>query len=177
MERLPGTEIAAGGGGPMVDVAGAVAVSGPHEITNVESSGPSGGGSAAVGVAAPAWAPRVWSTIADAFQASASRPLPRLIDAVVVGAVARLLWSRPSAVAATVVAYLVAALTLGLYRPRTPVECQGVTWYARAVTAPALVTGLLLWALPITHRDAATSATIAGAIGSALILLRVVLWH
>jgi hypothetical protein len=160
----------------MVDVARAVDASAPVEISQVEVSGPAHG-SVGADVPATAWASRIWSTIVDVFQASRSRPLPALLDAAVVAAVARLLWSRPSTVAATVAAYLVAALTIGLYRPRASVECQGVTWYARAVTAPALVTGLLLWSLPITHTDAAMSATIAGAIASALILLRVVLWN
>lgn len=152
----------------MPDVAASVDV-GPLDLTTPVEVAPS--------IASPSVpTSRGWWTWIESVYVSAWHPLAVLLDAAVVAVVARLLSPRPSVVAATVGWYLVAAFTVRLYRSRTPVECQGVAWYARAVAPSAIAAGLLLWAVPLAHTDASRAAAIAAGVAAGVVLLRAGLW-
>jgi exopolysaccharide biosynthesis polyprenyl glycosylphosphotransferase len=167
MKTTSGTEMGSGGGRPLTDVAASVDVApleltAPVEIvTSIASTAPPSRGG--------------WSWI-ESIYASAWHPLSVLVDAAVVAMVARLLSPRPAVVAATVGWYLVAAFVVRLYRSRTPVECQGVAWYARAVAPSSAAAGLLLWGVPFVHTDASRAAAIAAGVSGGVVLLRACLW-
>jgi exopolysaccharide biosynthesis polyprenyl glycosylphosphotransferase len=169
MQSTPGTDVTSGGSSALAEVASVVEVGSLDLATRV---------TIAPGVASqPLRTPRGERAWIEAIYTGALHPLALVLDAALVAAVARLLSPRPAVVVTTVGLYFVAAFATRLYRPRTPAECQGVSWYARAVTAPALVTGPLLWVLPLVHTEVPTSATLAGGIALALVLFRAVLWN
>ncbi len=168
MKGTSGTEMGSGGGSPLTDVPPSVDV-GPLGLTPPVEVDPS----IASTPVARSRGPWTW---VESIYVSAWHPLPVLLDATVVAVVARLLSPRPAVVAATVGWYLVAAFTCRLYRSRTPVECQGVAWYARAVAPMAAAAGVLLWAVPPAHTDPSRAAALAAGVAGAVILPRAGLW-
>lgn len=115
-----------------------------------------------------------WARLADEAHRSLRRPLPIAADLVMSAAVVLIVSGqvRPTLVATAVL--LASGLALGVWKSRSCVQAQGVTWYAsRLVPAAAVCAGFLYLALGWSARRAAATALILAAV---LVLTKAVLW-
>jgi lipopolysaccharide/colanic/teichoic acid biosynthesis glycosyltransferase len=116
-----------------------------------------------------------WLRRLTTWQAASRHPLPVFLDtAITAGAVLVVTDSAPVALvsAATMVA---AGLAFGIWKYRTSLETQGVTWYARPLSVALVAVGLTTYASGsgVSGWRAVLAAAVAGA---ALLATRLVLW-
>jgi lipopolysaccharide/colanic/teichoic acid biosynthesis glycosyltransferase len=118
-------------------------------------------------------APR-WFRWTESWFSSARRPVPLLLDTAVAYGVVWALTSSTRGAAQGAAAFAAASLALGLAKPRTSLEAQGVGWYCRPAILASAAVGLVLSAGG-TRAGAAASA--GAAVFLAGLLLRASVWQ
>ncbi len=163
----------AAGAGLVADPAGI----GTSPFAAVTALDPAASGTGFAGLRAlaapPDAAPR-WLRAADGYQRSLRRPLPVAADVLAAAAGPQVLTGSLRAAAVLAAAFLVGGLAFGLWKRRSPVQAQGVSWYTqRLAPTVALGAAALGTAGGMGGRPAAVTALVAGA---ALTLLHGMVW-
>jgi exopolysaccharide biosynthesis polyprenyl glycosylphosphotransferase len=115
----------------------------------------------------------VWLGACEEFHGSRPRPLPLLADVVLVSSALALTGVMSAALLAGP-ALVLLGLGTGLYRERSSLETQGVTWYVRTLLVPAILLAAVLWAVAPGHRDDVPAAVALGV--GLLVLTRALAW-
>ena len=118
--------------------------------------------------------------VVGGWQEAARRPFPVLADtAVVMAVLLAMIHSAPQELAAAG-AFVAGGFAFGLWRPRSTIESQGVSWYGKAAATPLLASLIVLWAFGMHSgalvgvRPRALAAVVLGQ--AALLSLHAALW-